>query len=666
MGSGIREWVAAAFEKTRTYFGDPALPGFVAWGSFMVKCPSPDTVCQLATQLVADNFPRVPWQYNVPAALDIEEGFRARISYEWDTAWGAFVMLLDMGDGPLPFVALAGSNTAGPPGSAGIQIGETIWQLDYDPDTQQEQQEGAGLGPNRYYLYFHADPSVETSADGIEARGKFLFVVEMGWPLPNEDTLLKGLDRFVTPFEFIKPKPPPDYIWETWGVTPFGWTSMSAHIVPAITHPIVALDEYVWHNVEASDKKVRPAVSTPSVFVVAPCDCILFSIEGAKRHGSGGVYYDYTVRLALTPSYALVVFHLSLLHTYEFPGFVMVSKDGIGSGKWGWPDWSTEEMGLGKDGFPAVIPPRVADRLHNELGPLDYADNLNLWAAVGTLIRVPRGTVLGWAGGDLAEWLEGGSFDQGGFDLSGTNYAREASFVNPTRYPDEFLQAESPLQHFTSSALNQYVGFEHVSLFDLMRNLAGSDTQKKTRGWWGRFCWENGKATSGYLIGNWFEEETTPDNFMEEDGRRQLSIAPDWEFPEQIDITIGNSALWLPIEYVADGKWSPWPGFRTGLFRVIDLLGNSTPNNVWWEDYRKELGVALVYKLQEQRNPLAFDDNWYRIGFLLAAFTGPDTLTVQMVAKAKPSITEVMPPVGFLTPGFGTLYWASEEHEFQR
>jgi hypothetical protein len=667
MSSGhTRNWAPAAYQQVAGYFVDSTLPGFMAVGTYKLDCLPGRPNCQLSVQFLHDNFPRVPWQYDVPRALGIEHGFDGHVGFEEDVDGGTTYLLLSLGDVVLPFFAVWGA-ASGPPGSGGLQSGDTIWRLEYDPSGQTRESGPQGLGPNRYYLFFRPVRVMSTNQGGVTVTGRMLFVVEMGWQLPAEDTLAHGFDRFVTQFEFIKPKPvSSDFLWESWGVTPFGWTSMSDHIVPSVTHPIVAPDKYVWHNNPDSEQKIPPAVTDPAVMVVAPCDCILFSIEGIKRCGSGGVYYDYTVRLALTPWYSLVVFHLSQLHTYEVAESMVISSGAIGSGHWGWPDQPTEDMGYGKAGYPAIIPADVAAELH---GLLDEPDEviLDTWQTVGPLVEVPRGTIIGWAGGELGSGHDcGGSFDQGGFDISGTNYKKTARFVNPARYPAEFLHADSPLQYFTADALTQYVGVDQVDLEELMRNLAGPAQGGYLRGWWGRFCWENGKASSGYLIGNWFEQGTTPENFMEDGGRRQLSIAPDWEFPEQIDVTIGNDALWLAADYYEDGKWTNWPGYRTGLFRVIDLLANPKPDDVWWEDYSKELGVALVYKFQEQRNPLATDDNWYRIGFLVVAFTGPDTVSVQTVAKARPSIAEVMPPAGFLTPGIGPQYWASVEHEFQR
>jgi hypothetical protein len=660
-----RNWAPAAHQQVAGYFVDSTLPGFMAVGTFSAVCPSPEA-CRLAVQFTKDNFPRVPWQYDVPRALGIEHGFEGRVGFEEDVDGGTTYLLLSLGDVVLPFFAVWGG-ASGLPGSGGLQSGDTIWRLDYDPSSPTKEGGPQGLGPNRYYLFFGPDRVLSDPHGGVTVSGRMLFVVEMGWQLPAEDTLAHGLDRFVTPFKFIKPQPVTfDYLWESWGVTPFGWTSMSSHIVPSVTHPIVAPDKYVWHNTPDGPGKVKPAIAEPAVMVVAPCDCIMFSIEGIKRCGSGGVYYDYTVRLALTPWYSLVVFHLSQLHTYSFPESMVISPGAIGSGHWGWPDQPTEAMGYGKAGYPAVIPADVAAELHGLLGPLDEV-NIDTWQTVGPLIQVPRGATIGWAGGNLAQ--EGtcvGGFDQGGFDISGTNYKKTARFVNPARYPAEFLHADSPLQYFTADALTQYVGVDQVSLEELMRNLAGPAQGGYLKEWWGRFCWENSQASIGYLIGNWFEQGTTPENFMEDDGRRQLSIAPDWEFPEQIDVTIGNVELWLASKYETDTEEYIWYGFRTGLFRVIDFLGNPAPGDVWWEDYRKELGVALVYKIQEQRNPLATDDALYRIAFLVAAFTGPDTLTVQTVAPVDPQEVNPLPPGGFLTLGLNKPYWANDQIDFHR
>lgn len=108
---------------------------------------------------------------------------------------------------------------------------------------------------------------------------------------------------------------------------------------------------------------------------------------------------------------------------------------------------------------------------------------------------------------------------------------------------------------------------------------------------------------------------------MEDGGRRQLSIAPDWEFPEQIDITIGNRDVWDIMEGGPAGQ-------RTGLFRIIDLLGFPAPREVWWEDY--PLTNPLCYQLQEQREPTATDFPPYHMGYLLIGFQGPDAIQVQL------------------------------------
>lgn len=128
---------------------------------------------------------------------------------------------------------------------------------------------------------------------------------------------------------------------------------------------------------------------------------------------------------------------------------------------------------------------------------------------------------------------------------------------------------------------------------------------------------------------------------MEDDGRRQLSIAPDWEFPEQIDVTIGNRNVLTPKG--AD----EWPD-RTGLFRVIGLLGNPAPHDVWWQDY--PIAEPLCYQVQEQRNPDATDFPEYRVGYLLVAFAEPETIQVQLflVSEEKNEpVTESVPPAGF-------------------
>jgi hypothetical protein len=516
---------------------------------------------ELSFDLATSTFPAVPSYFNLPSQMRIE-GVSVLDGGSGATVW--------IDDEPLEILQVYVRNA--PSGTlAGATIGLRFAQSFYpyqDWGTRLICFAGGELSGTLYMAGFF-DPGIPSGLPHVQSE-------PVNW-------------------ECLAPNTLNDHYYQ--GIVPLGALNPSTgHVFPTPHHLMMLAD---------------PMLPGVSGHVYAPTDGILYRLVHRiileSKYGTGEppyiVYNDFTLHLAATTQYDLILGHV---HALASPAFMEEDIEGLAYG-FGSADVPVSKAEFNEGNIPGLLDPFAMGYMSpSEETPNAFTKEVDIARPVASEAHL--GSV-----GDYP--LFDGSFKpQRNLGFGGVNYTQGNHFLASGYYAlfdEPSLFADSPFLHTSTRNLQ-------IQVQERLWRLQDSDHPP-----FGQVCYDK----AGTLAGNWFrlgvegEERTYPAS--------QLAFVYDVFDPNRPLISIGDEDLWL---------WHPHKGqavqplvcapagvFDDGVYRAVtddvvdplwsaplSLTNPGTPFVLAVSAYRTEMDYPVYGAIVVAADP-AFADGSIRV-----------------------------------------------------